>query len=137
MYFNFSHSEEENNRVASSFLRLYKLEQNGTENANGKNNSCNQMEDKLLRVSVHWYMKPLRKNVKNKKKLADSKMFSLNSKWVELSIRPALSFWAQGRKNFGLSITIEDQENNMLKTTDFFKGPSCMVGMCECVKFFY
>lgn len=123
----FNISTEESTKIASSFLRLYRFTSNSSENGIVRSTGCDYNDDKLLRVSVYWYTKPLKKNNRVKRRLSDSKVITENAPWVELNIRPALKAWSKGRnKNMGLSITVEDQDDNVLKTIDYFKGPTCM-----------
>lgn len=66
-----------------------------------------------------------------KRRLSDSKVVGENSKWVELSVRPATKAWVKG-KNLGLAVLVEDQDGTLLKADKYFKGASCTVGTCEC-----
>lgn len=134
LYFDFDYNtDNKNSNIASATLRLYRLPQNGTNKFNTKKDDCENLdsteEDKLLRVSVYWYTK-LQKKRRVKRRLSDSKVVTENSRWVELSVKPATKAWNRAAtKNLGLAILVEDQEGKALKADKYFKGASCTVGV--------
>ncbi|XP_057669461.1 uncharacterized protein LOC130901849 isoform X1 [Diorhabda carinulata] len=130
LYFNFDlFSESRNANIATATLRLYRLPDNNTKTNNDKPD-CDVLgtseEEKLLRISIYWYTKSLKKR-RVKKRLSDSRVISETAKWVELSIKPATKAWTRGR-NLGLGVLVEDQEGNVLRADRVFKGTSCTVG---------
>ncbi|XP_056631059.1 uncharacterized protein LOC130441396 isoform X3 [Diorhabda sublineata] len=127
LYFNFDlFSESRNANIATATLRLYRLPDNNTKTNNDKPD-CDVLgtseEEKLLRISIYWYTKSLKKR-RVKKRLSDSRVISETAKWVELSIKPATKAWTRGR-NLGLGVLVEDQEGNVLRADRVFKGTSC------------
>ncbi|KAJ8953707.1 hypothetical protein NQ314_007317, partial [Rhamnusium bicolor] len=130
LFFNFDYvSNDRNTNIATATLRLYRLPENGT-HFTSKAGDCDNFnsteEEKLLRVSIYWYTKSLKKR-RVKRRLSDSRVIPEHSRWVELSVKPATKAWTKGR-NLGLGILVEDQEGNMLRADKYFKGASCMVG---------
>ncbi|KAJ8917291.1 hypothetical protein NQ315_002309, partial [Exocentrus adspersus] len=130
LFFNFDYiSNDRNTNIATATLRLYRLPENGTQ-FNSRNADCDNAntgeEEKLLRVSIYWYTKSLKKR-RVKRRLADSKVIPDHSRWVELSVKPAAKAWTRGR-NLGLGVLVEDQDGNMLRADKYFKGASCTVG---------
>lgn len=129
LYFNFDYgTDQKAPNIATATLRLYRLPSTNNSELNVKSSDCdfNLTEDeKLIRVSIYWYTKSNRKR-RVKRRLSDSKVISENTKWVELCVKPATKAWSRG-KNFGLGISVEDQEGNALKADKYFKGPSCML----------
>lgn len=69
LYFNFDHAPEDNNgvNIASATLRLYRLP-NATNNPlTTTDPECeNPEDDRLLRVSIYWYTRSLRKHRGNR-----------------------------------------------------------------------
>lgn len=62
-----------------------------------------------------------------KRRLADSKVISDCAPIVELNMGPAFSAWFKGHnKNFGVTVEVEDQDLNVLKPHDYFKGTNCL-----------
>lgn len=68
LYFNFDHAPEDNGvNIASATLRLYRLPQiNTTNTLNSGDPECDNAsppeDDRLLRVSIYWYTRSLRKH---------------------------------------------------------------------------
>jgi hypothetical protein len=122
-------SDEKGLNIATATLRLYRIPSNVTKAA-GKAADCDSgasaEEVKLLRVSIYWYTRSVRKK-KVKRCLSDSKVIQENARWVELSVKPATRAWSRGR-NLGLAVLVEDQEGTVLKADQLFKGALCMVG---------
>ncbi|CAG9815132.1 unnamed protein product [Phaedon cochleariae] len=130
LFFNFdSMLDSRSTNIASATLRLYKLPKNGTKfsSTTGDCETSNATEeDKLLRVSIYRYTKPLKRR-RGKRVLSDSKVIPENARWVELNVKPAAKAWTKSR-NLGLGVQVEDQEGNMLRADKYFKGASCTVG---------
>ncbi|XP_050505722.1 uncharacterized protein LOC114332327 isoform X1 [Diabrotica virgifera virgifera] len=129
LFFNFDiFSETKNSNIATATLRLYRLPENNTKTNNKPDcESFNSAEEeKLLRVSIYWYTKSLKKR-RVKKRLSDSKVISETAQWIDLSVKPATKAWSRGR-NLGLGVLVEDQEGNNLRANRIFKGTSCTVG---------
>uniref|UniRef100_A0A8D9AX41 TGF-beta propeptide domain-containing protein n=1 Tax=Cacopsylla melanoneura TaxID=428564 RepID=A0A8D9AX41_9HEMI len=84
------------------------------------------VEERLIRVSIYWYTRPL-KRIKDKKKLLDSQMLSLNGEeWTEWNIKPAVNAWKEyPNKNFGLSIIVEDEDGVRLPVDKLFSPMNC------------
>ncbi|GLV46686.1 hypothetical protein CBL_13135 [Carabus blaptoides fortunei] len=117
--------------IASAVLRLYRLPMDGNatlvENCQKSDNSHSiGDEDKQIRVSVYWYARSLKKHKAVKRRLADSRMVSLNApnQYVEFNIRPATKSWVKGR-NLGLGIIVEDMDGTILPAEKHFKGINC------------
>lgn len=126
LFFNFEFfTESKNANIATATLRLYRLPENSTKPTMKPDcdNLTSAEEDRLLRVSIYWYTKSLKKR-RVKRRLSDSKVISETSKWVELSVKAAAKAWTRGR-NLGMGILVEDQEGNTLKAARVFKGASC------------
>ncbi|XP_063924043.1 uncharacterized protein LOC135138108 isoform X1 [Zophobas morio] len=133
LYFNNFHrsADEKGMSIATATLRLYRVpSENTTKVTGGKTPDCDSSstseEDKLLRVSIYWYSRSIRKK-KVRRRLSDSKVIQENAKWVELSVKPATRDWSNG-SNLSLAILVEDQDGNVLKADRLFKGALCMVG---------
>ncbi|XP_023021219.1 uncharacterized protein isoform X2 [Leptinotarsa decemlineata] len=129
LFFTFDHvPDNRNTNIATAILRLYRIPVNNS-NANSRLDNCDTPADdeKLLRVSVYRYTKPLKRR-RVKRLLSDSKVIPVSAKWVELNVKPATSAWTKG-KNAGLGILVEDQEGNRLRADKFFKGATCTVGV--------
>ncbi|KAF2878731.1 hypothetical protein ILUMI_27447 [Ignelater luminosus] len=129
LYFNVDHGTEENGVIiATATLRLYRLPQENVSAVAALDTSCENTsvapDEKLLRISIYWYTKSLKKH-RVKRRLSDSKVIGENAKWVELSVRPATKAWSKGGKNLGLAVLVEDQEGTVLKADKYFKGASC------------
>lgn len=64
LLFSFDYGPEDSN-IATATLRLYRIPENNTQSNAKKSQDCADPpvadEDKLLRVSVYWYTKSLRK----------------------------------------------------------------------------
>ncbi|XP_018561544.1 uncharacterized protein LOC108903742 [Anoplophora glabripennis] len=132
LFFNFNFdyiSNDKNANIATATLRLYRLPDNGTQ-FNSRDGDCDNLnsteDERLLRVSIYWYTKSLKKR-RVRRRLADSKVIPEHSRWVELSVKPAAKAWTKGR-NLGLGVLVEDQDDNLLRADKYFKGASCMVG---------
>ncbi|XP_050293833.1 uncharacterized protein LOC126734304 isoform X2 [Anthonomus grandis grandis] len=134
LFFNFDYpTEQSNSNIATATLRLYRLPQNHTAKVESTKDDCKNSdsaeEEKLLRVSVYWYTK-FQKKKRVKRRLSDSKVIPENSRWVELSVKPATNAWSRaGAKNLGLGVLVEDQEGKTLPADKYFKGASCTVGV--------
>nr|CAI5839399.1 unnamed protein product [Callosobruchus analis] len=121
LFFNFDYAaESKNTNVATATLRLYRLPENSTK-SNSKSPDCSNNsteDDRLLRISIYWYTKPATKK---------RRVITESSKWVELSVKPALRSWQRGR-NLGLAVVVEDQEGDLLDAHRYYKGATCTVG---------
>ncbi|XP_044260566.1 uncharacterized protein LOC123008680 isoform X2 [Tribolium madens] len=131
LYFNnFDNSDEKGLNIATATLRLYRIPTENVTKTGQKSPDCDTSstseEEKLLRVSIYWYTRSVRKK-KVKRRLSDSKVIQESARWVELSVKPAARAWSRGR-NLGLAILVEDQEGTILKADRLFKGALCMVG---------
>lgn len=79
LYFNFDHAPEDNGvNIASATLRLYRLPQANATNTS-EDPECDNVnpteDDRLLRVSIYWYTRSLRKH-RGKATVVLSTMFS-------------------------------------------------------------
>ncbi|EFA05196.1 uncharacterized protein LOC660239 isoform X2 [Tribolium castaneum] len=131
LYFNnFDNSDEKGLNIATATLRLYRIPTENVTKTTQKSPDCDTSstteDEKLLRVSIYWYTRSVRKK-KVKRRLSDSKVIQESARWVELSVKPAARAWSRGR-NLGLAILVEDQEGTILKADRLFKGALCMVG---------
>ncbi|XP_019869914.1 uncharacterized protein LOC109598440 isoform X2 [Aethina tumida] len=125
LYFNFDYNGDSN--IATATLRLYRIPLENNTKTGVKNEDCDTSvsdEEKLIRVSIYWYTKSLKKP---KRRLSDSKVISEASLWVELDVKQATKAWKKGR-NLGLAVVVEDQDGNILKADKYFKGAICRVG---------
>lgn len=78
-----------------------------------------------MRADFYWFLV--------KKRMSDSKVVPENTRWVELSVKPATKSWNRAtNKNLRLGVLVEDQENKVLRADKYFKGASCTVGVSEC-----
>lgn len=142
--------------LASAVLRLHKLPQDNTTNQKHSDGDSSNVEEKLTRVTISWYIKTQKKSkgefcfgcfvflfwkivrklifLEFKLRLCDSKVIRETTKWVEFDVRPAIKSWFKSKsKNMGLAILVEDQDSNVMKADKIIKGASCTVGTCECV----
>ncbi|XP_054719275.1 bone morphogenetic protein 7-like [Uloborus diversus] len=96
--------------VVQAKLRLFKLTA-----ANGIN------------VNVYQYLKPVRLNKKEKKRLVDSRTLSLDQQgWVEFNVIGSLNYWLHhSNKNFGFGIEVEDAFGNKLNPNLYFQNMNC------------
>ncbi|XP_008194483.1 uncharacterized protein LOC660239 isoform X3 [Tribolium castaneum] len=129
LYFNnFDNSDEKGLNIATATLRLYRIPTENVTKTTQKSPDCDTSstteDEKLLRVSIYWYTRSVRKK-KVKRRLSDSKVIQESARWVELSVKPAARAWSRGR-NLGLAILVEDQEGTILKADRLFKGALCM-----------
>ncbi|KAK9753191.1 TGF-beta propeptide [Popillia japonica] len=127
LFFNVDYHQ--NATIATATLRLHRLPRENQTTTFWGADSCadNNVseEEKLLRVSIYWYVKSSKKHSKVKRRLCDSKMISENSPWVELSVKAATRTWTKSGKNMGLAILVEDQDGGTLKASKYFKGATC------------
>lgn len=65
-----------------------------------------------------------------KKKIGDSQVIAESMPYVNLNVLHGVRELNKG-KSFGVMVQIEDQFGTIVKAGDFFKGPSCTVGMRE------
>ncbi|KRT84838.1 hypothetical protein AMK59_1553 [Oryctes borbonicus] len=130
LFFNVDYHQ--NATIAAATLRLHRLPKDNQTAIYWNTDICpdNNVfeEEKLLRVSIYWYVKSAKKHSKVKKRLCDSKMVNENSPWVELSVKAATRTWTKSGKNMGLAIHVEDQDGGTLKASKYFKGATCTVG---------
>ncbi|KAK9753192.1 TGF-beta propeptide [Popillia japonica] len=133
LFFNVDYHQ--NATIATATLRLHRLPRENQTTTFWGADSCadNNVseEEKLLRVSIYWYVKSSKKHSKVKRRLCDSKMISENSPWVELSVKAATRTWTKSGKNMGLAILVEDQDGGTLKASKYFKGATCTVGTVD------
>ncbi|XP_018335783.1 uncharacterized protein LOC108744477 isoform X2 [Agrilus planipennis] len=130
LYFPNDPTRETNASIATAVLKLYRtFSENNSSKISQNDVGCENAtpdEERLLRVSVFWYTKSLKKH-RVKRRLCDSRVVSESNKWVELNIMHAIRAWSKGR-NLGLAVIVEDQEQNVLKASRYYKGVSCTVG---------
>ncbi|CAG2057524.1 unnamed protein product [Timema podura] len=89
-------------------------------------------DEKQVRVSVYWYTRSLKKN-RVKRKLLDSRMVSIyGEEWLEFNVKSAARVWRESGKNFGLSIQVEDEDNQVLPAVKYFSFMDCSNEACEC-----
>nr|CAD7432001.1 unnamed protein product [Timema monikensis] len=82
-------------------------------------------DEKQVRVSVYWYTRSLKKN-RVKRKLLDSRMVSIyGEEWLEFNVKSAARVWRESGKNFGLSIQVEDEDNQVLPAVKYFSFMDC------------
>ncbi|XP_054266669.1 uncharacterized protein LOC128988915 isoform X2 [Macrosteles quadrilineatus] len=82
-------------------------------------------EDKMIRVSVYWYTRSLKKH-RVKRKLLDSQMLSVYGEaWTEWNIRGAVKVWRDNGRNFGLAVEVEDEDGTVLPTDKYFAPMNC------------
>ncbi|CAH1165707.1 unnamed protein product [Phyllotreta striolata] len=132
LFFDFELLDDaKNGNIAAATLRLYRLPEEPSTKSPGNARDCDNLtsseDDRLLRVSIYWYTKSLKKR-RVKRRLSDSKVIPESAKWVELSVKPAAKAWAKGR-NLGMSVLVEDQDGNTVRADRIFKGASCTVGV--------
>lgn len=121
LYYNFDVSEGD---IQTANLRLYRLLNDSSLNCD---DGAPSEDDKILRVSAYWYLKPLKKQKAVKRRMCDSKVISEKANWIELNVKPAMTHWLRGR-NAGIAIVVEDQDGGVLKADHYFKGATCQAG---------
>lgn len=53
-------------------------------------------------------------------------MFSVNgNEWTEFNIRTAVRSWRETRKNFGLFVTVEDEDGSLLPADQYLHAMNC------------
>ncbi|KAK9876050.1 hypothetical protein WA026_011160 [Henosepilachna vigintioctopunctata] len=127
LFFNYS-EDQQARKIATATLRLHRVpsENFGISNTNSKNCTTKSNEqEKRLRVSLYWYIKQQRNKRRGKKRLSDSRVISLNDRYVELDVSSAIYSWTN-EGNLGLTIQVEDQDGKTLKTDKYFRGPTCL-----------
>nr|CAD7204683.1 unnamed protein product [Timema douglasi] len=61
-----------------------------------------------------------------KRKLLDSRMVSIyGEEWLEFNVKSAARVWRESGKNFGLSIQVEDEDNQVLPAVKYFSFMDC------------
>ncbi|KAI5755957.1 hypothetical protein M8J77_020965 [Diaphorina citri] len=139
LFFNNIQAVLSTSNVLKAKLRLYKhsrsaenlvvAEEGCTHNQDEKKKGDGEtktVEDRLIRVSIYWYTRPLKKS-KDKKKLLDSQMLSIyGEEWTEWNIKPAVKAWKETpSKNFGLSVIVEDEDGVKLPVDKLFAAMNC------------
>ncbi|KAL3271075.1 hypothetical protein HHI36_021574 [Cryptolaemus montrouzieri] len=130
LFFNYT-EDDQTSKIATATLRMHRIPLENSSLANPRPKNCTTVsndEEKLLRVSIYWYLKPQRNKRRGKKRLCDSRVISENARWVELNVANAIKSWNK-EQNLGLAIQVEDQDGRTLKAEKYFKGPTCLVGM--------
>uniref|UniRef100_A0A1B6IEI8 TGF-beta propeptide domain-containing protein n=1 Tax=Homalodisca liturata TaxID=320908 RepID=A0A1B6IEI8_9HEMI len=128
--------------IVAAKLRLYKLSQGNTtssteicppadsEDSPSEDGLAKQRypvfgEDKMIRVSIYWYTRSLKKH-RVKRKLLDSQMLSVNGElWTEWNIRGAVKAWRDNGRNFGLAVEVEDEDGALLPSDKYFAPMNC------------
>ncbi|XP_035222723.1 transforming growth factor beta-2 proprotein-like isoform X2 [Stegodyphus dumicola] len=124
-------------------LRLYKITGNTDPNfvAWNPNESTLPRHDLLERlvnsraanginVSIYRYLKPLRANRREKKRLVDSRTISVDDEgWVEFNVMEPLNHWLHhSNKNFGFDVEVQDAYGNKLNPNLYFQNLNCSSG---------
>ncbi|KAG8178952.1 hypothetical protein JTE90_027829 [Oedothorax gibbosus] len=80
-----------------------------------------------INVNVYQYFKPLRTNKREKKRIVDSRIVSLDYEgWVEFNIATSVNFWFRhSNRNFGMDIEVEDAFGNKLNPNLYFQNLNC------------
>ncbi|XP_075210777.1 uncharacterized protein LOC142318121 [Lycorma delicatula] len=83
------------------------------------------VDDKMVRVSIYWYTRSLKKH-RVKRKLLDSQMISVyGEEWTEWNVRGAVKAWRESNRNFGLAVVVEDEDGNLLPAHKYFSAMNC------------
>ncbi|XP_054166209.1 uncharacterized protein LOC128963684 [Oppia nitens] len=116
----FPRSVDTHNEVSavSAKLRIYKFNDPPNQWATATSYMGNTVTDRVsqvasqegLTISVYQYMRPLRQNRREKKRLIDSRAVAWNKRsYIEFNIINAINYWQNNpNRNFGLFIEIED-----------------------------
>lgn len=80
-----------------------------------------------INVNIFQFLKPLRFNRKERKRLIDSRTIPGDYQgWVEFDVLPALNFWLQhSNRNYGFEVTVEDAFGNKLNGSLHFQNMNC------------
>ncbi|XP_065172841.1 uncharacterized protein [Atheta coriaria] len=131
LYFTLSQLED---TIAAANLRLYRksltnhttlVDNSDIPPCSSRDNSAES--EKLYRVTLYYHVKG-QKKLKLKKKIGDSQVIAESMPYVNLNVLHGVRELNKG-KSFGVMVQIEDQFGTIVKAGDFFKGPSCTVGM--------
>ncbi|XP_055690862.1 uncharacterized protein LOC129794214 isoform X2 [Lutzomyia longipalpis] len=118
-----------NMNLSAATLRLYKIDASGTGTSERRNqtrqgNDCGQV-DELIRITVSAYVKKHRKAERKKRIYSSTMVDKFFVGWVELDVRQAVKLWEKPNKNLGLAIDVHDQDDNLLRASQFFIQHSC------------
>ncbi|KAL0277103.1 UNVERIFIED_CONTAM: hypothetical protein PYX00_004501 [Menopon gallinae] len=79
----------------------------------------NADDDERIRISVYWYTKSLRRH-------RSTQMMPLyGNNLLTFDIRAAVRSWKESGKNFGLLVTVEDENSNPLEPTKYIYPMNC------------
>ncbi|XP_015911153.1 bone morphogenetic protein 2-A [Parasteatoda tepidariorum] len=85
------------------------------------------INSQTINVQIYQYLKPLKFNRKERKRLVDSKPIRLDDKgWIQFNVALSLTHWFQHtNKNYGFSVEVEDEFRNKLNPNLYFDAMNC------------
>ncbi|XP_063701038.1 uncharacterized protein LOC134831276 isoform X2 [Culicoides brevitarsis] len=112
--------------LQSAVLRIYKKSEND------EASNCTENAEELIRIVVNVYERRRSRNQRGEKtsvlhkKLCSSSTVSRKYEgWVEMDIKMAVKQWEKPNRNLGLSVEVQDHNENTLKSLDFFHPIDC------------
>ncbi|KAL8609872.1 hypothetical protein ACOMHN_020707 [Nucella lapillus] len=111
-------------------LRQVRCDCDGEE-GEGEHRPCGTIHGFL--VQVHQYNRPLsirrRGRVVNRRRLLDAKFVAATgNQWLSFNIRNVASDWRRHRRNFGVEVTMRDDNDTEIDAKTMFVLPDCSVG---------
>ncbi|XP_076439478.1 uncharacterized protein LOC143279343 [Babylonia areolata] len=100
------------------------------EEGEGEGRACRTVNGFL--VQVYQYVRPLsvrrRGRVVNRRRLLDAKFIPVTNTWLSFNIRNVASDWRRHRRNFGVEVTMQDDNDTEIDANAMFVLPDCTVG---------
>lgn len=118
--------------ILASKLRIYKFnspdpQQNNCVDCLPSSYPQFLVPSQTLTVSVSYFLKPLRMNRREKRRLVDTRNIAADLEgWLEFNVASTLQFWYENRqKNYGFNIEVTDSSGTKHNPNLFFRRMNC------------